>query len=288
MSDLPWLSRINPQVQTAGHAQWPPLMVEAPRIIYNHELVVFTGGTCRVEIAGVVYTCKNKTFLIVPPDVEHVTMNGDEAVHRYWVHFDWVLDRRMHDGQFCVIPPKRPKRHLVRLAPAFVPRRVQHGPIPEPARVLALLRDLSLRWNTGDALGRATCRALLLEILILLFGETAGKAPDRHTRLAFEAKAALDGVAMGGGSVQARLASLGYSYEHVCRLFRSQFGVSPIAYVNAVRIARARRLLADPQLSVAQVAFEAGFSDASYFTRVFRRCVGVCPSRYLYESSVKP
>jgi len=47
-----------------------------------------------------------------------------------------------------------------------------------------------------------------------------------------------------------------------------------------VRIERARRLLEDPALPVAQVAARLGFSDPANFSRAFRRAVGLTPSAY--------
>lgn len=281
MSVKHWLDQVNPQLRTAGHAGWGPHHVEPERILYDHELVVFVGGPCRVEIDGVVYVGGDSTFLIVPPQRRHSTVNLDRPVHRYWVHFDWVFSRRRGSMPLWVVPPSRARRERCRTAPSFIPPGVFHGPLLEPARVIALLRDLSLRWSTQDPRSRGTCRALLLEVLLILLGEPSSHPLNREVGLALEAKAALETVAIRGGSVQSALADLGYSYEHLCRLFRRSFGLSPVGYVHAVRIARARRLLTDPRLSIAQVAFESGFQDPGYFTRVFRRTLGVSPSQYL-------
>lgn len=50
--------------------------------------------------------------------------------------------------------------------------------------------------------------------------------------------------------------------------------------VDAVRLARAKQLLADPRLGLAQIGHEAGFSQASAFHRAFRRIEGTTPRRY--------
>lgn len=76
----------------------------------------------------------------------------------------------------------------------------------------------------------------------------------------------------------ARAASL--SKFHFCRLFRREMGLSFRDYLQGLRVGRARALLADPRLSVTEVAYAVGFNDLSHFDKVFRRIAGVPPSEY--------
>jgi YesN/AraC family two-component response regulator len=76
----------------------------------------------------------------------------------------------------------------------------------------------------------------------------------------------------------AREASL--SKFHFCRLFHREMGFSFREYLQGLRVRRARALLANPALSVTEVAYAAGFNDLSHFDRVFKRIVGVPPSEY--------
>jgi AraC family transcriptional regulator len=64
---------------------------------------------------------------------------------------------------------------------------------------------------------------------------------------------------------------------HFQRLFRATIGLTPHAYVMARRMERARRLLDDPGLRVADVASRLGFFDLSHFRRCFRRQFNALP-----------
>jgi AraC-like DNA-binding protein len=75
-------------------------------------------------------------------------------------------------------------------------------------------------------------------------------------------------------------ASLGVSSGHLCRLFRKSKGVTLERYVMMQRVERAKRLLLDPTNNVSRVAELCGFSDPTYFARVFRMLTGRAPSRY--------
>src|SRR5439155_14084348 len=63
------------------------------------------------------------------------------------------------------------------------------------------------------------------------------------------------------------------------RAFRAETGVTPAAYVEALRVERARALLEDG-LAVDAVARAVGFSSAEVLRRVFHRRLGVAPSSY--------
>jgi AraC family transcriptional regulator len=68
---------------------------------------------------------------------------------------------------------------------------------------------------------------------------------------------------------------------HFARQFRAATGLPPHQYVIARRVERAKQFLhAGADLSLAEVAARAGFSDQSQFSRHFRRLVGVTPGRF--------
>lgn len=68
------------------------------------------------------------------------------------------------------------------------------------------------------------------------------------------------------------------SGRHLTRLFAEHAGISVVAYQQQLRIARARELLADPQLSVERVAELTGFASARDFRRVWQRYESGVPS----------
>ena len=73
---------------------------------------------------------------------------------------------------------------------------------------------------------------------------------------------------------------LGYSDVYFCKLFKQNFGKNFITYLNEYRMAKAKELLANPLINIKDVGQKAGYRDANYFTRVFKRMVGMTPSEY--------
>lgn len=72
----------------------------------------------------------------------------------------------------------------------------------------------------------------------------------------------------------------GLSPSHFSHLMRARLGWSFRELLIRLRIERARRLLADSDQGLAQIAQECGFADQSYFTRAFRRRTGETPGDF--------
>ena len=81
----------------------------------------------------------------------------------------------------------------------------------------------------------------------------------------------------------AELAQLtGLNQFALLRAFRADTGLPPHAYLNQLRVRRARIML-DQGVTPADVAFATGFADQAHLTRHFKRVVGVPPGAYQRE-----
>lgn len=81
----------------------------------------------------------------------------------------------------------------------------------------------------------------------------------------------------GDHSAAALAARLGVSERHLGRLFARHAETTPARYVQSVRVAAARQLLAASAATVAEVAAAVGFGSAETMRRAFRRNVGITP-----------
>ena len=84
-------------------------------------------------------------------------------------------------------------------------------------------------------------------------------------------------------------AHAGLSTHHFSRLFTARMGRSVMAHVRARRLVRAaRRLCAEPDLKLVDLAFDCGFESQEAFTRAFKRVFGVSPGRFRNGFAVEP
>ncbi|WP_326982727.1 helix-turn-helix domain-containing protein [Chryseobacterium sp. MYb264] len=76
------------------------------------------------------------------------------------------------------------------------------------------------------------------------------------------------------------IAKLAYvSKSNFFRMFKDELGTSPNEFILQERINRAKELLAS-QNSIKETAYQTGFSDVNYFTRMFKQFTGVTPKSF--------
>ena len=70
------------------------------------------------------------------------------------------------------------------------------------------------------------------------------------------------------------------SKSYLCRILREELDTTFTEYTNRLRIERSKLYLQRSSMSLTEIACAVGFEDQSYFTRIFKRQVGVPPGKY--------
>ena len=81
-------------------------------------------------------------------------------------------------------------------------------------------------------------------------------------------------------SVEKTAINAGYSTVHFINCFQRRYGVTPGAQITRLRMMRAEELLRNTTIPVRQVAYDVGYGDEFYFSRIFRRYYGVSPRQF--------
>ncbi|MCE9551943.1 MAG: helix-turn-helix domain-containing protein [Planctomycetes bacterium] len=115
-----------------------------------------------------------------------------------------------------------------------------------------------------------------------------GHAPvDSARTIARAAAARIESGALGdGGSLEGLATSLGLSSRQLRRSVRKELGASPVELAQTSRLLLAKRLIAETQLPMVQVALAAGFKSVRRFNTLFRSHYRLAPSS-LRRSSTK-
>lgn len=71
---------------------------------------------------------------------------------------------------------------------------------------------------------------------------------------------------------------------YLIRIFKHNFGTSPLQYINQKKIERAQLFLITREITVKELAYTMGFNDHSYFIRLFKKITGVTPMEYRTEN----
>lgn len=76
----------------------------------------------------------------------------------------------------------------------------------------------------------------------------------------------------------------GHNEKYLSALFKDEFGISPSKYVGELRMNMAKKLMqSNPDILLKDVAEMVGFTDAFYFSRVFKSHEGISPSAYMKQ-----
>lgn len=86
------------------------------------------------------------------------------------------------------------------------------------------------------------------------------------------------GLTIGEAAAQSYLSEVSFR-----KCFRKSYGLSPKKYVINARIKHAAALIESGYYSLQEVSRLSGFTDYKYFSTVFSRIMGVCPSAYRYR-----
>jgi AraC family transcriptional regulator, glycine betaine-responsive activator len=107
----------------------------------------------------------------------------------------------------------------------------------------------------------------------------AARLGTRHDKL-LQAAAFMEARIEEGFDLDACAAHLNLSRRQIERLFATHLGQTPVRFMNDLRLARGRALLAETDMKVTDVAVASGFASASHFSKSFRKKYGVSPYRF--------
>ena len=107
-----------------------------------------------------------------------------------------------------------------------------------------------------------------------------GMAPYRLRKAVSLIEQHLDDEAEGRIALSTVARHVGMSYFHFSRAFKQAMGMTPTNYIIERRLERAKKLMQETDLPIADIALRSGFSSQSHFTTSFRRFVGVTPSSF--------
>ena len=194
-------------------------------------------------------------------------------VHPYVVH---------NEGSGSGAPSKWP---MLYVAPSLVSRsyggltpRFPTPVVTDPAAATEL-RDLLRHSGDGTIAGSEFLRRVAhwLQQFLLRHAENV-VAPER-TPAVERARAYLQDRPTKSVTLPEVGAVAGVTISHLVRSFSRSVGLPPKSYHAQVRLARARRLLAEGK-SATWVAYECGFADQSHLSRRFKECHGVTPGAF--------
>lgn len=253
--------------------------------VFTHWLaVVSLDGREVIEVDGRRHDIPSGGAYVIQPG-SRAELRGPEGSTPVWAHFDLAFDpNRERHPQVHVYTPDLGGR-----APWMQPRAVEllgvDMPVVVPSqlqpRFRSLLPEVVADVRRMDPLAALRAAGSLGQ-LVIAAAELARGAPVAggiEQRLARAEAVARSNLASGADlGDMARAAGLGRS--RFCQVYARLRGRAPGAFLRAERLARAQELLTRAELTVADVAAQVGFADATVFGRFFRSATGRTPGAW--------
>lgn len=90
-----------------------------------------------------------------------------------------------------------------------------------------------------------------------------------------------DNISNADFNISDKINKIGYNADYFRRCFKKDFGKTPLEYLTELRINLAKKLLLQTSFqSVENVAVQCGYKDIYYFSKAFKKYVGISPMKY--------
>lgn len=239
---------------------------ERPNGADEHILIFCSAGYGVCQIEGVTWHVQPREALLIPRGTPHAYWaEGESPWSIHWVHFVGIT------GNLMLGELGREQRVL----------QVDEA----SARIVeALFQECIDAFAGGFVLHRLIYSAQVLNHLLgrLIYGNTAYSPLQRaQKRRALEPTLAYLHQNSANRITLKEIADhAGVSVSHLSALFKEQTGLSPMDYLIRYRMQRACALLKLSPLGIQQIAYEVGYNDPYYFSRLFKKVIGVAPLHY--------
>ena len=84
-----------------------------------------------------------------------------------------------------------------------------------------------------------------------------------------------------------KMKQLNVSTNHVASVFKQKYEISPLQYLNRIRMEYSKKMLSESVIPIIDIASEVGFDSLSAFYSFFKKQAGITPKKYRISSASK-
>lgn len=224
----------------------------------DYHILYVAEGMCEVEYEGKTHLLRHG-FVLYPPHVPQQYIDCENTV-KMWIHFNgYYIDEILKEAKLeNGVHPISPSPIFEKMFIQLVAEHNQQIPVSnEKGLLLSLLYTLGKLVNNTDT--------------------TNDKIKQAVTFITTHYNSEI--------SIKELAASANLSQSRFMALFKEQTGMAPHSYQQMLRLKNCMTLLSSTQLSISDICAMSGYQDPLYFSRIFRRHVGVSPRQYRQENA---
>lgn len=234
-----------------------PLGYYCPQFIYTHK------GQGRLLIDNTEYILTKDDCLFLPANYPHEYYPIGKLWETHWITFSgFAVEKMLINTGFS-----KP-----------IVKKVADG-----TRLEGLFRKMFVTLKTDKMFGEYSCCGLVTEYIVeaykQFFMETGDEKTDR-SRILMPVLNYIEENLHTDISLDDLCSLAEVSPQHLCRVFQEIMQMRPVEYISKKRIQKAKGLLENTDMSIAQITSAVGYSDPSYFGAVFKRYELISPTEY--------
>lgn len=234
----------------------------APRLAFDHYFFGYFHTDYIYELDGRMYPGQAGELLIFPPGkiVYHGGTPGDErGFVNDWMHVGGDdLDELLHKFPIPLCTP-------IRTDPRYLSGAIER-----------IHRELSFR-PVGFS---EKCDLIMADMIIDIFRDYRQKCGSPTEERLGYARGEIMSNYMQSWTLEQMARLSGYSASRFAVIYKESYGISPVNDLIRERIKQAELLLRYSSMQISEIATDVGFSSLYYFSRHFKKLIGVCPSEY--------
>jgi AraC-type DNA-binding domain-containing proteins len=244
--------------------------------LHSHDLyhyIFVVDGAGIIEIDGKEYTLKRKNFYLTPKNIEH------------WFEADDKAGLQTIEVKFNLSDPS-------------VIEKANQLPVIMEGNRFGIEKSLEFMMDEAlekgelytDIINIKFCEILLYMIKKNMVDNDTAKDINidynmRENDSLFEPVISYMRKNMGLPMDLNDLSSMTHlNKTYFCKMFTLKYGISPIRYLNEMRISKAKELLHYSDKNITQISYEVGFQSVHYFSRYFTQKEGIGPYEYKQKS----
>ena len=266
------------------------------RFIPDIEMIAVRSGMMRCRVGENIFDVHESEVILVPPGEVFCQSAPDGPCRAYYTHYSVFTEQlEQADIPSAVTEISEPKSgktsYFFELKqPSSAEMAVCLPPVIRTGKfrdeVWTLFERALLERNRPAARYQIMISFYIRQILILLYRACLNEAPEaakgekEQKKVVQEALHHIKNHYSEEIDIQQLSRRLFVSYQYLARQFKLSTGVSPVKYLNRLRIDEAKKRIRTTDRTLEQIAREVGFENGYYFSRVFRQYEGISPSKY--------
>lgn len=284
-----------PQVRLVDRAVLEPPYVHKKRKPEEYILYVMKKGTLYLKENGKDYALEEGDVILLDPDFVHEGIRASNCEY-YYVHFQHSgIRRRRSDASFLEQGMEYRSRSLQEDNCSWhygdqrlrLPKVMHFQTGANYLKTELLLEEARERNRYQLENYKVSCACRIMEAMVEIAREavTAG-APEAAAAIPESARKVQELLNYLNTNYQEQITSAAIeenfsgNFDYLNRVFKKSIGKTIFVYLNETRIRHAQELLKTTPMKISAIGYSVGFSDESYFSKVFKKYTGVSPARY--------